>query len=429
MSRHLCEADENGTRIPGDRSSKHRAQPANANADVPPVDGAPSKPVSFRDAPSTWRASIVAMGLVALFLNACSNVSGASTELELPEPPYQVSAGAPERLLVREDLARQLKTIVAGSSDVKAQLTGYGRLGFAADAAYSVRAPLPSYVERVLVAPGDRVRVGQPLAELRSSELARLRAELARHQVQVRVERQAVDRLGPLVEDGTASERELAEAVARVEVAEAELASVRQALAAVGPTGSGDRYTLRASAEGSVVRRNVAPGERVSPEGEPAFLIGDPERLVVRAAFPERDALWLVEGAPCSFTVHALGDERFDGSVVRVLGAVDPRTRSVEAFCSPDEQHAGLRAEMLARVEVSVRGENRLLIPRSALLMKRDQWVVFVRTEERVVERRFVHPGITLGDHVQIVEGVASGEHVVVEGAVLLDGELDVLLL
>src|SRR5690606_11270339 len=110
-------------------------------------------------------------------------------------------------------------------------------------------------------------------------------------------------------------------------------------------------------------------------------------------------------------------------------GAVDPRTRSVEAFCSPDEQHAGLRAEMLARVDVSVRGENRLLIPRSALLMKRDQWVVFVRAEERVVERRFVHPGITLGDHVQIVEGVASGEHVVVEGAVLLDGELDVLLL
>ena len=83
---------------------------------------------------------------------------------------------------------------------------------------------------------------------------------------------------------------------------------------------------------------------------------------------------------------------------------------------------------MLARVDVSVHGEDRILVPRDALLMKRDRWVVFVRADERTVERRFVVPGLSLGGHVQIAEGIAPGEHVIVRGAVLLDGELDVLL-
>ena len=390
-----------------------------------PGGGAP--PGDTRNHRASRHAAAPAAVLALQLLSACSNVSEARPEHHLLEPPYQVSADAPDRLHVRPDLAAKLETIPAGTSDVQARLTGHGRLGFAADAAYSIRPPFSSYVERVLVGVGDKVEVGQPLAELRSSDLARLRAELSRNQVQVRVARQAVDRLEPLVRDGTASERELAEAKASVEVAEAELASVRQALAAVGG-GGGDRYLLRAAAAGSVMHRGVASGERVGPDDEPAFLIGDPERLVVRAAFPERDAPWLQEGAPCFFTVQALGTEPLEGTVLRVLSAVDPRTRSAEALCGPKEQSEALRAEMLARVEVSVRGEDRLLVPRNALLMKRDRWVVFVRADERTVERRFVVPGLSLGAHVQIAEGIAPGEHVVVQGAVLLDGELDVLL-
>lgn len=364
-----------------------------------------------------------------LFLCASGCVGRASTQELSKEPPYRVDPSAPERLVVRADLAARLKTAIAEGANVNARVVGYGRVGFASDAAYAVRAPFPSYVERVLVLPGDQVKVGQALAELRSSDLARLRAELSRAQVQVRVQSQTVERLRPLVADGTGTQRELAEAEAGLQVAEAELASVRHSLRAAGPTaGAGDRYTLRASADGYVVRRNIAAGERVNPEEEPAFLIGDPDRLVVRASFPDRDARWLREGASCFFTVDALSGERLEGNLSRVLRSVNPSTRSVEALCAPKEQRGALVAEMAVRVEAEVGGEGSLWLPRSALLMKRDQWIVFVQKGENVLERRDVRPGVALGDRVQILGGVASDESVVVEGAVLLDGELDVLL-
>src|SRR5690606_23834250 len=131
----------------------------------------------------------------------------------------------------------------------------------------------------------------------------------------------------------------------------------------------------------------------------------------------------LADGARCSFTVHALSGERFEGTLARVVKAVNPSTRSAEALCVPDDPIPALKSEMTARVEVSINGEERLLLPRSALLMKRDRWVVFVRTDEHVVERRHVLPGVRFGSAVQILDGLVLGEQVVVEGAVLLDGE------
>lgn len=351
-----------------------------------------------------------------------------ATQAPTTEPPYRIAPETSDRLVVRRDLAARLVTVTASESDGGARLVGHGRTGFAQDAVYALRVPFLSHVERVLVREGDRVTPGQVLAELRSSEVARLRADLARAEVKLRVQRQTVERLRPLVADGTVTARELAEAEAELEIAQADVASLRHALSAANvDPGKGDRYVLRASKAGRVLQRRLAPSELVSPDGDPVFLVGDPERLVVRAYFPERNARWLVEGSRCFFTVHALGGERFEGTLTRVPSAVDPKTHAVEALCEPKDG-GPFAAEMAARVEVDTNTESQLLLPRKALLMKRDQWVAFVLVEENVVERRNVRPGLSLGDSVQVLEGIAPGERVIVDGAVLLDGELDVPL-
>lgn len=363
-----------------------------------------------------------------VFVAACADAS--ATEETTSEPPYRTAAEANDRLIVRDDIAARLETHTVETTDEAARLVGYGRMGFAPDAAYAVRVPFPSLVERVLVGPGDKVKAGQALVELRSSDLAQLRAELSRAKVQARIQAQTVERLRPLVTDGTATARDLAEAEATLEMAQADLASAKQSLAAIGLADKSDgaRYVLRAKTDGSVIRRHISVGERVGPDSDPAFLIGNPDRLVLHGSFPERDLRWLSEGARCFFTVHALGSESFEGTVSRVLRSVDPQTRAAEVICEPSARTAELAAEMVAKVEVEAKGQSRLLLPRRALLMKRDQWVAFVLVDKNVVERRQVRPGATLGERVQILDGLAVGERVVSQGAVLLDGELDELL-
>lgn len=368
----------------------------------------------------------LARWLCAALVTSCAE----PPTLPLPRlaPAYTLTTDG--RLEVREDLWPRLELAPAETTDVQAEIEGVGRLEFAPDAAYAVRVPFPAYVETVYITAGARVRPGDALASLRSGEVARLRSEVRRLSATITAQRDAVGRYKRLVAEGAASPRELVEAEAALAGAEAELRGVRESLRATQAEHEGaDRFVLRASAGGQVLQRYLDPGERVSPDdAEPAFLIGDAGRLVAMAAFPERDAALLHEGAECYFVLPALGAARFEGNLVQVVQTLDRATRTASAACVPDVPDPRLRAEMAARVRAVVRGDGAIVVPRSAVLLRRDAFVVFVAVGGRQLERRTVALGASLGEHVQVLDGLTPGEQVVIENAVLLDGELDLLL-
>ncbi|MFO0624394.1 MAG: efflux RND transporter periplasmic adaptor subunit [Polyangiales bacterium] len=367
--------------------------------------------------------------LLGSLLAACASRSDASPRPRF-DPPYRVDPSHPGEGLVRQDLDPLLETARLARAASHGTLVGIGRVGFARDASYAVRVPYPSFVEGVRVAVDAHVARGTVLLSLRSAEVARLRSEVRSAQVSAATERANAARVERLVADGTASERERTEARARLLAAEGQLAGLQSALSAAGiDAQGGDRYALRAPSTGRVLARNVEPGERVAPDdAEPALLVGDPDRLMVQASFPERDAPWLNDAHACSFTVAALSGARFEGTLTELRRAVDPRTRSVVVTCSPAHADPRLSAEMAARVEVTVESPDAITIPRSALLLRHDAYVVFVRTAPGRVQRRPVEPGARLGEGVQVVSGLSAGDEVVVHGALLLDGELDQVL-
>jgi cobalt-zinc-cadmium efflux system membrane fusion protein len=324
-----------------------------------------------------------------------------------------------------------LVTAPVRTSNDAAEIEGFGHAEFAPGASYAVRAPFDGYAERVHVQVGDHVQAGALLATLRSSEVARLRAEARRLSVTLATERDGLARTERLVAENAASTREVVEARGRIAALNAELAGIRDSLSAARAGGDGaNLLQLRAPREGDVLMRTIEPGERVqTSDPEAAFLIGDARSLVVGANFPERDASVLEAGAECSFVVPSLGDTRFRGHVSNVVRTIDRQTRTARVVCTPDVANDGrLRAEMVARVSVGVRGRGALVVPRSAVLLLRDERVVMVRHGAQEVERRVVSAGLTLGRDIQILSGLAAGESVVVEGAVLLDGELDQVL-
>lgn len=365
---------------------------------------------------------ILVLGLAML---GCSRGTAAE---RVERAPYEL--GEDGALHVREDLVGLMRSTPARASSDAAELEGFGHVGFAPGASYAVRSPFEGYVESVHVQLGQHVQAGSLLATLRSSELARLRADLRRLTAILETERDALARSERLVAGNAASPREVVESKGRIGALEAEVGGIREALSATraGATGA-DVLQLRATREGDVVARNIEPGERVqASDSEPAFLIGDASSLVVIAHFPERDAVLLRPQARCRFSLPALGATFFEGKVESVVRAIDPKTRTARVICAPDSTNAALRPEMVARTAVAVTSGDILIVPRSAVLLRRDDRVVMVRKTPRLLERRTVTTGLDLGTDIQVLSGIALGEEVVSEGAVLLDGELDRLL-
>jgi cobalt-zinc-cadmium efflux system membrane fusion protein len=373
-----------------------------------------------------YRNSIAAiLALVAVPLAGCSRERPRPN----PElPPYELVEGG--RLRVREDLLPLLKCEKVDESEVAAEIGGLGNISFAPGAAYALRVPFNGFVESVHVDVGQIVTDNQPLATVHSSDLAKLRADLDRMTAEIESEQDAYRRAVTLVSSGAIPDRKIVELKSRVASLQAQAGGLRQSLQAVraSPSG-GDLLELHAPRGGHVIVRKLDPGEQVEdPENTPAFVIADPQRLVVKAHFPERDAPLLAEGFPCRIIVPSLGDVALPGRVSSVVRAIDPQTRSVQVVCTIDEIDSRLRAEMLARVTVHIHGPLRVLVPRSAVLLRRDTRVVLVRHGDRELERRTVVVGVNVDTKLEVISGLSAGEEVVVEGAVLLDGELDRLL-
>lgn len=334
------------------------------------------------------------------------------------------------RLKVRADVMGLLKFEKVTLQDVRAEVAGLGQMAFAPGASYALRAPFDGFVQTVHVDVGQIVDKNYLLAVIRSGELAKIRSEVKRVNAELDSEYDALKRAQVLVAEQAITNRRVIEIKAKVGSLEAQRNGLVQSLNAAQTSEEGnDLFELRAPRAGHVLQRRIDPGELVrDPDNEPAFLIGDPANLVVRANFPERDAPLLHEGFACTISVPSLGNRVLTGELSSVVKAIDPSTRTVQAICKLDKPDDRLRAEMLARVTVRVVDKPRLLVPRSAVLLRRDSCVVLVKVGEQLLERRTVVTGTMIGDRLEVVSGLQENDDVVVAGAVLLDGELDQLL-
>ena len=376
---------------------------------------------------SAGRVAACTASLIMTVLNGCErHAEPEATTVE--ESPYRVTDDG--LLQIRNDLATSLEFTRVEKSPVFAEVHGVGEIDFTPGALTALRIPFDGIIESVDVAAGAKVTHNSVLARIRSSELARMRADARRLASELTGQYDALERIKSLVQGDVVSGRRLIELQAKIGSLEAERNGILVALRAARTNEEGeDLFELLSPRDGQVIERHIDPGEHAhDPENQPAFIIADPTSLIVTASFPERDAPLLKEGFLCRIAVPALGDVPLTGRVTSVVRAIDRHKRTVDVTCAFDAITAGVRAHMLAHITVAVQGEPQLVVPREAVLLRRDTRVVLVRRGDARIERRPVIVGTSVDTRLVILSGVDEGDEVVSAGAVLIDGELDRLL-
>ena len=142
---------------------------------------------------------------------------------------------------------------------------------------------------------------------------------------------------------------------------------------------------------------------------------------------PEPDVARIAAGQQARVRVPAL-DATLEGTVDGVGSAVDAASRRMPVYLSIKAPPARLTPGMLA--EVSFAGSrDGLSVPVSAVLIKDGhRRVVYVQRADGRFEVREVRTGRSSGGRIAIQEGLSATDRVVVKGALLLDGEAELLL-
>jgi membrane fusion protein (multidrug efflux system) len=167
----------------------------------------------------------------------------------------------------------------------------------------------------------------------------------------------------------------------------------------------------------------LSNGQLVNP-GQVVAQVAPIDPLVADVDLIGEDIATVRVGLEARASYQAFGERAFAGSVIRLAPTVDSRTRALRAEVEIDNSGRLLRPGMFVEVTiVGERRENVPVIPRRALTERGGQRVVFVLNGQRV-EQQPVVTGLGDDEFVEIVEGVGTGERVVVRGLETLTDQM-----
>lgn len=298
------------------------------------------------------------------------------------------------------------------------------RLAYDDEHTQHVTAAIGGRVARVLVAPGQTVRAGEPLLALVSPEAAQLRAELHKAREDLRSAQNAHRRAGALLRDGATSAREAAEAAAIFRKAEADFARADAHLSALGLqlSGTGTHATLLARQGGVVTARNVFAGQELRAEagGEPLLTISDLGQLWLLADVYEQDLARVNPHAQVRARVPAWPGVEFVGEVAHVGDVVDAQSRAVQVRCVLANPGRRLKPHMLATAWLQTAPGAAVQVPSTAVVQEGERaFVVGVGDGDALTLRPVVLGPLRDGSY-PVVDGLQLGERVVVRGALFV---------
>jgi len=337
---------------------------------------------------------------------------------------YFLMAGGEPAPAADEGSQAPVVTVIApGKTSVSGVIEAPGTL--------AARRPMPvgvvgegGRVLSVRVDAGDWVQQGQVLAvidrSVQSQQAAAQAAQIEVSRADAQLAQANLDRSLQLVERGFVSQADVDRltatrdsAVARVKVAEAQLAELQARTA---------RLNIVAPAAGYVLERSVEPGQTVGGGTPALFSIARGGEMEMRAQLSESQLAGLSQGVSAS-VVPTGSDKTFQGQVWQLSPTIDAASRQgtarIALAYAPE-----LRPGGFATASIDSGSIEATVLPESAVLADSEGSFVYIVNDENKATRTSVTTGMVTPKGIAIVDGLAGTELVVLwAGGFLNPGE------
>jgi len=272
-----------------------------------------------------------------------------------------------------------------------------------AERTVDLTAKVGGQVTTLRVEEGDWVKSGQVLLEIDHRE-QRLLVEEAR--VRAETAKLELERMENMAARGLETDRKLEEAKQAFEVNQAqyELAKVRLS-----------DHVVRAPFGGRVTTRQVELGATVQA-GASLVGLADIDPMEVELFLPERVVTRLEVGQPVEIRPDVAPDQTLVGEVARIAPIVDATTSTVKVTLRVTDAGDKARSGSFVRCAVTTDVRHGVVaVPKKALVAEAGATYLFV-AEADSVRRVEIETGYHDRERIQILEGIADGDDVVVVG-------------
>ncbi|MBC7858624.1 MAG: efflux RND transporter periplasmic adaptor subunit [Burkholderiaceae bacterium] len=326
-------------------------------------------------------------------------------------------AASANQIKISTDKIQKLgvKTEAASIKALDKVVRAAGRIEVDERRVYAITPKFEGYVERLHVsATGQPVAKGQPLFEVYSPELVAAQREYA-------IAAQGVNALRAGGADARFGMSQLADAsLARLKNWDMSDEQIK----ALTKSGEAKRsITFRSPVSGIVTEKKAVQGMRFMP-GEALYQITDLSSVWVLADVFEQDIGLVKTGAKAKVTLDAYPGKPLTGDITYVYPTLKAETRTVQVRVELANPGGMLKPGMFAQVELASAPARRVVtIPLSAVIDSGTRRIALVQVKEGRFEPREVKLGARSDEYVEVLDGVADGEQVVVSANFLIDAE------
>ena len=270
-------------------------------------------------------------------------------------------------------------------------------------------------VEEMKVQLGDYVTKGQPLAVIRSSEIADYQSQLSVAESNVKIAKKSVSSNKEMFSSGLVTEKDVIAAETDLEKAEADLKRIQQTTSIYGAKGNAIQ-TIIAPVSGYIIEKNVTDKMQYRVDAaQPFFIIANLEEVWVMASVFESDIAKIKVGYDADVNVIAYKDKIFTGKIDRIFSILDPQSRVMKVRIKILNKDNLLKPEMFAQINIKYDdGSNRLpAISAQSVIFDKNKNYVMVYTDKCNIETREIEIYETIGNTTYIKNGLKDGEKII----------------
>lgn len=290
----------------------------------------------------------------------------------------------------------------------------------------SISSQVMGRIEEVRVHTGDSVRAGQILvllddAALRTSAaqaqagVAAAQNQQAAAQSNASLATSTLQRYQQLQSEKSVSPQEMDEVTRRAQAAQAQLDAATAQTQAARQQAAAARimlgYTrIEAPFAGTVTARLADPGTMAAP-GVPLLQIDRSGQLQLQVSVDESAIAAVRMGQRTPVSVDGVS-QQLEGTVAEIVPAADPASHSFLVKIDLPSSSL-LRAGMYGSSEFENGAHQAIVVPRSAVVARGSLECAYVLDSNGVAQLRYLTLGGAHGDLVEVLAGMAAGEHVV----------------
>jgi RND family efflux transporter MFP subunit len=334
-----------------------------------------------------------------------------------------LAAGLVPRWLTRRALAQETQDLAVTTVAVVSPGPGKSDFGvpLPAEVQAYVEAPIyaraSGYLKRWLVDIGAAVTNGQLLAEIETPELdqqlAQAQAEVAQNQATLDLAKITSARWTDLLKTASVSEQETAEKQSDLELKKANLDA---ALANLHRLKESKTFaSVTAPFDGTITARRTDVGQLITAgSGSELFRLAQVNPLRVYVRVPQTMARAITPGQTAELILDQSPGKKITAEVVRTAGAIEPGSRTLLTELQVDNARGDILAGSYAQVWFTdTVAAPTLTLPANTLLFRSEGMCIGVVNADGKVEVRTVKLGRDFGQTVEILEGVQTGDRVI----------------